>query len=222
MSGRKSGGARGGLIATNIKEHFNHLMTWLPVYEGFSTYGGMSTKEIEAMAVGLEEMTQTEVAGSSPELIQYFAERLQTSGVPVVTPPGGLGCHIDARAFLPDIPPLQYPAEALNAAMYLISGARGVERGTMSEDRDHDGNEVTARMELVRIAIPRRAFTLGHIEYVAERVAWLYRHKDLIGGLRFVEEPPVMRFFFGRLEPLGGDWGEKLVAAFRADFGDEL
>jgi tyrosine phenol-lyase len=222
MSGRKSGGARGGLIATNIKEHFNHLMTWLPVYEGFSTYGGMSTKEIEAMAVGLEEMTQTEVAGSSPELIQYFAERLQASGVPVVTPPGGLGCHIDARAFLPDIPPLQYPAEALNAAMYLISGARGVERGTMSEDRDHDGNEVTARMELVRIAIPRRAFTLGHIEYVAERVAWLYRHKDLIGGLRFVEEPPVMRFFFGRLEPLGGDWGEKLVAAFRADFGDEL
>ncbi|MDX9746848.1 MAG: tryptophanase [Syntrophales bacterium] len=89
MSGRKSGGARGGLIATNHKEHFDHLMTWLPVYEGFSTYGGMSTKEIEAMAVGLVEMTQTEVAGSSPEFIQYFTERLQNDGVPVVTPPGG-------------------------------------------------------------------------------------------------------------------------------------
>jgi tryptophanase len=77
-------------------------------------------------------------------------------------------------------------------------------------------------MELVRLAIPRRAFTIGHIEYVAERVAWLYRHRELIGGLRFVEEPPVMRFFFGRLEPVGGDWGQNVVDAFKADFGDEL
>jgi len=222
MSGRKSGGARGGLIATNHKQHFDHLMTWLPVYEGFSTYGGMSTKEIEAMAVGLEEMTQTEVAGSSPEFIQYFAERLQKYGIPVVTPPGGLACHVDARAFLPHVPPLQYPAQALNSALYLTSGARGVERGTMSEDRDRNGNEITARMELVRLAIPRRAFTIGHIEYVAERVSWLYRHREIIGGLRFVEEPPVMRFFFGKLEPIRGDWGQKIVEAFRADFGEEL
>ncbi|MDQ5986560.1 MAG: Tyrosine phenol-lyase [Syntrophus sp. SKADARSKE-3] len=222
MSGRKSGGARGGLIATNNKEYFDHLMNWLPVYEGFSTYGGMSTKEIEAMAVGLEEMTQAEVAGSIPEFIQYFAERLQALGVPVVTPPGGLACHVDARAFLPHVPPLQYPAEALNAAMYLVSGARGVERGTMSEDRDRDGKEITARMELVRIAIPRRAFTIGHIEYVADRVAWLHRHKDLIGGLRFIAEPPVMRFFFGRLEPVGSEWGTKVVEAFKAEFGGEI
>ncbi len=222
MSGRKSGGARGGLIATNNKQHFDQLMTWLPVYEGFSTYGGMSTKEIEAMAVGLEEMTQMEVAGSSPEFIKYFVERLQEYGVPVVTPPGGLACHVNAREFLPNVPPLQYPAEALNAAMYLVSGARGVERGTMSEDRDRSGKEVTARMELVRIAIPRRTYTLGQIEYVADRLAWLHHHKDIIGGLRFVEEPPVMRFFFGKLETLGGDWGAKLVKAFKADFGNEL
>ncbi|MDX9746847.1 MAG: hypothetical protein WCX84_10000 [Syntrophales bacterium] len=90
----------------------------------------------------------------------------------------------------------------------------------MSEDRDQDGKEITARMELVRIAIPRRSFTLGHIEYVADRVVWLHRHKELIGGLRFVEEPPVMRFFFGRLEPVGNDWGATLVDAFKADFGD--
>ncbi|HMK64191.1 MAG TPA: tryptophanase, partial [Thermodesulfobacteriota bacterium] len=222
MSGRKSGGARGGLIATNNKPYFDQLLTWLPVYEGFSTYGGMSTKEIEAMAVGLEEMTQTEVAGSSPELIRYFCERLQGHGIPVVTPPGGLACHVDARAFLPHIEPLQYPAEALNAALYLASGARGVERGTMSEDRDPQGNEIVARMELVRLAVPRRAFTIGHIEYVAERIAWLYRHRELIGGLRFVEEPPVMRFFFGKLEPVGGDWGVNIVEAFKADFGGEL
>ncbi len=222
MSGRKSGGARGGLIATNNREYFESLMNWLPVYEGFSTYGGMSTKEIEAMAVGLEEMTETEVAGSSPEFIEYLAARLQSHGIPIVTPPGGLACHVDAKAFLPHIPPLQYPAEALNAALYLVSGARGVERGTMSEDRDRKGDEIVARMELVRIAIPRRSFTIGHLEYVAERLSWLYRHRDLIGGLRFVQEPPVMRFFFGRLEPLGGDWGRKVVDAFRADFGSEL
>jgi tyrosine phenol-lyase len=222
MSGRKSGGARGGLIATNNKQYFDQMLTWLPVYEGFSTYGGMSTKEIEAMAVGLEEMTQTEVAGSSPEFIRYFVERLQEYGVPVVTPPGGLACHVNAREFLPHIPPLQYPAESLNAALYLVSGARGVERGTMSEDRDRSGKEVIARMELVRIAVPRRTYTLGHIEYVADRVAWLHRHRDLIGGLRFVQEPPVMRFFFGLLEPLGGDWGVGLVKAFQAEFGDTL
>jgi len=222
MSGRKSGGARGGLIATNNREYFESLMNWLPVYEGFSTYGGMSTKEIEAMAVGLEEMTETEVAGSSPEFIAYLADRLQGHGIPIVTPPGGLACHVDAKAFLPHIPPLQYPAECLNAALYLVSGARGVERGTMSEDRDRKGNEIVARMELVRIAIPRRAFTIGQLEYVAERLSWLYRHRELIGGLRFVQEPPVMRFFFGRLEPLGGDWGRKVVDAFQADFGGEL
>jgi tyrosine phenol-lyase len=92
----------------------------------------------------------------------------------------------------------------------------------MSEDRDRNGNEVTAKMELVRLAILRLAFTIGHIEYVAERVAWLHRHRELIGGLRFVEEPPVMRFFFGRLEAVGGNWGPKVVDAFKADFGDEL
>ena len=113
------------------------------------------------------------------EFIKFFVERLQQYGVPVVTPPGGLACHVDARAILPHIPPLQYPAEAHNAALYLISGARGVEQGSMSEDRDRDGNEITARMELVRLAVPRRAFTLSHIEYVADRVAWLNKHKEI-------------------------------------------
>ena len=100
MSGRKSAAARGGLIATNNKAHFNRILPWLPVYEGFATYGGMSTKEVEAMAVGLREMTAQSVASSSADFIEYFVNRLVEEGVPVVTPAGGLACHLDARRFL--------------------------------------------------------------------------------------------------------------------------
>ena len=107
----------------------------LPVYEGFLTYGGMSAKEVEAMAVGIREMTELEVAGSSADLIQYFVGRLVESGVPVVTPPGGLACHVDATRFLPHIPQREYPAGALAAAIYIASGIRSMERGTVSSTR---------------------------------------------------------------------------------------
>ncbi|MGQ9684073.1 MAG: tryptophanase [Anaerolineae bacterium] len=218
LSGRKSTAVRGGMIATSEKKYYDLILPWLPVYEGFATYGGMSTKEVEAMAVGLREMTDVNVAGASPEFIQYFVERLVECGVPVVTPAGGLACHVDARRFLPHVPQAQYPAGALAAAIYIASGVRSMERGTVSMDRDKNGNDVFADLELARLAVPRRTYTLSQIEYTVDRLAWLYRHRDLVGGLRFVEEPPVLRFFFGRLEPLG-DWGSKLAAAFTADFG---
>jgi tryptophanase len=218
LSGRKSTMVRGGLIATNNKQHYDRILPWLPVYEGFATYGGMSTKEVEAMAVGLREMTDIDVAGSSPEFIQYFVERLVERGVPVVTPPGGLACHVDAKRFLPHLPQSIYPAGALAAAIYIASGVRSMERGTVSMDRDAHGNDVFADLELARLAVPRRVYTLSHIEYAIDRLTWLYEHRDLVGGLKFVEEPPVLRFFFGRLAPLG-DWGTKLAQAFQADFG---
>jgi tyrosine phenol-lyase len=218
MSGRKSTAVRGGMMATNDRRYYNQLLPLLPVYEGFATYGGMSTKEVEAMAVGLREMTDVDVAGSGADFIKYFVERLAALGVPVVTPAGGLAAHVDARRFLPHLPQLEYPAGALAAAIYLASGVRGMERGTLSMDRDQQGNELCSDLELCRLAVPRRVYTMSHIEYAADRVAWLYRHRDLVGGLRFIEEPPVLRFFFGRLEPLG-DWAERLAAAFQADFG---
>lgn len=219
MSGRKSASVRGGLIATNNKDYYNAILAWLPVYEGFATYGGMSTKEVEAMAVGLREMTDPAVAGSSADFIEYFVNRLDEMGVPVVTPPGGLAGHLDAMRFIPQVPQSQYPAGALAAALYIVSGIRGMERGTVSTDRDPDGNDVMADLELVRLALPRRLYTLSHIEYAIDRILWLYNHRDLIGGLTFVEEPDVLRFFFGRLAPIG-DWTERLVEAFRKDFGD--
>lgn len=219
MSGRKSASVRGGLIATNNKEYYNRILAWLPVYEGFATYGGMSTKEVEAMAVGLREMTDPAVAGSSADFIEYFVNRLDELGVPVVTPPGGLACHLDAMRFIPQVPQSAYPAGALAAALYIVSGIRGMERGTVSTDRDAQGNDVMADLELVRLALPRRTYTLSHIEYAIDRIQWLYNHRDMIGGLQFVEEPDVLRFFFGRLAPIG-DWTEKLADAFKKDFGD--
>ena len=221
MSGRKSTSVRGGMMATNSQEYYDRILAWLPVYEGFATYGGMSTKEIEAMAVGLREMTDLNVAGSSPEFIQYFVGKLVENGVPAVTPPGGLAGHVDARRFLPHIPQSEYPAGALAAAIFIASGVRSMERGTISMDRDAQGNEVYADLELARLALPRRVYTLSHIEYVIDRLTWLYQHRELVKGLRFVQEPKVLRFFFGRLEPLE-DWGARLTEAFKADFGENL
>ncbi len=220
LSGRKSCAVRGGLLATNDKKYFDMLLPWLPVYEGFLTYGGMSTKEVEAMAVGIREMTDDNVAGASVEFIKYFVTELDKRGVPVVTPPGGLACHVDAKKFVPHIPQQQYPAGALAAAIYIASGVRSMERGTISTDRDRDGNEVMADLELARLAVPRRIYTLSQIEYVIDRVTWLYKNRNLIKGLTFIEEPPVLRFFFGKLKALD-NWGANLVKAFEADFGKE-
>lgn len=220
LSGRKSSCVRGGFIATNNKKYYEEIKPWLPVYEGFTTYGGMSTKEVEAMAVGLREMTDLHVAGSAAEFVKYYAERLIEHGIPVVTPPGGLACHVDAMKFLPHLPQGKYPAGALSAAIYIVSGVRTMERGTVSMERDEDGNEVYSDLELARIAVPRRVYTMSHIEYAADRLSWLFKHKDLVGGLKFVEEPPILRFFFGKLEALDS-WGANLAEAFKKDFGPE-
>jgi tryptophanase len=153
------------------------------------------------------------------EQTKYFVNKLVKAGIPVVTPPGGLGCHLDARRFLPNVPQSQYPAGALAAALYIASGIRSMERGTVSMDRDKDGNDVFADAELTRIALPRRVYTVSHIDFAIDRIEWLYRHRDLVKGLRFVSEPPVLRFFFGKLEPLD-DWGLNLKKAFKKEMGE--
>ena len=220
LSGRKSCMVRGGLIATNNKDLYNAIRPWLPVYEGFYTYGGMSSKEIEAMAVGMREMTDLEVAGSSADAIKYFANRLIANGVPVVTPPGGLACHLDAMRFAPHLPQTDYPAGALGAATFIVSGIRGMERGTISMDRDEQGNDVPSDIELLRLAVPRRVFTMSHFQYATDRIKWLHEHRDMIGGLEFYEEPPILRFFGGKLKPKN-NWGAKLAEAFEKDFGPD-
>jgi tyrosine phenol-lyase len=219
MSGRKNTSVRGGCIATNNKELFERIRPWLPVYEGFFTYGGMSMREIGAMAVGVREMVDPDVAGCAVEQIKYFVTKLVKTGIPVVTPPGGLACHLDAMKFLPHVPQSQYPAGALTAAFYIASGIRGMERGTISMDRDKQGKEVFADLELTRIALPRRVYTVSHIEYAIDRINWLYKHRKLIKGLKFVFEPPVLRFFDGRLEAID-NWGRDLAEAYKKEIGD--
>lgn len=219
MSGRKNTCVRGGCIATNNKELFEKIQPWLPVYEGFFTYGGMSQREIAAMAVGMREMVDPDLAGCAVEQIKYFVKRLVETRIPVVTPPGGLACHLDAMKFLPHIPQSQYPAGALTAALYIASGIRSMERGTISMERDEEGNEVFSDLELTRIALPRRVYTMSHIEYAIDRINWLYNHRDLIQGLKFVYEPPVLRFFLGKLEAID-NWGRDLSEAFKNELGD--
>lgn len=221
FSARKLGCAKGGGICTNDEALFQRMREYIPLYEGFLTYGGMSVREMEAITVGLDETMDEDMINQGPQFIAFMVEELQKKGVPVVTPPGGLGCHINAMKFVENIPQSQYPAGALAAALYLVSGVRGMERGTLSEQRDKNGQEIMSNMELVRLAMPRRVFTLSQVKYAVDRIAWLYENRDLIRGLVFVEEPKTLRFFFGKLDTVS-DWQSKLVAKFREDFGDSL
>ena len=221
FSARKLGCARGGGICTNNREAYMKMRELVTLYEGFLTYGGMSIREVEALTVGLEETMDEDMISQGPQFIEFMVNDLHSKGVPVITPAGGLGAHINAGAFLSHIPQNEYPAGALAAALYLVGGVRGMERGSVSEQREPDGTEVYANMELLRLACPRRVFTMSQLKFVNDRLVWLYENRNLIGGLKFVEEPKVLRFFFGKLEGTS-DWHDKLVAKFKADFGDSL
>lgn len=221
FSARKLTSSRGGGICTNSRELYHKMEALIPLFEGFLTYGGISIREIEAMAVGLRETLDETSICQSPDFIAYLVQELQKVNIPVVTPAGVLGCHVDAKAFCSHIPQHEYPAGALAAAFFLISGIRGMERGTISSVRDEQGKEILADVELLRLALPRRVFTLSQIKYTSDRLHWLFDNRQLIGGLRFTYEPPVLRFFMGRLEPTS-NWPTLLLNKFKQDFGDSL
>lgn len=220
FSARKFGLARGGAILVRDEELFHSMEDLVPMFEGFLTYGGMSIREMEAMTVGFDECMEMDVISQAPQFIKWCVDELVDYGVPMVTPAGGLGAHINAMEFVKHIPQEEYPAGALVCALYICGGIRGMERGTLSEEREPDGSERFASVELVRLAMPRRVFTLSQVSYVTDRVKWLFDHRDLIGGLRFTHEPATLRFFTGKLEPTS-DWPEKLAKAFEKDFGKD-
>ena len=221
FSARKLGFARGGIITSHNKKYINDMMEFIPLYEGFLTYGGMEVRSMEALAVGLLESLDMEYINQGPEFIEYLVNELDKYGVPVVKPAGGLGAHLNCSEFVPHLPHEKYPAAAVATALYIASGIRGMERGSLSEQREPDGTERYAELELMRLAMPRRVFTLSQVKYCADRIKWLYDNRELIGGLEWVEEPKVLRFFFGRLKEIGY-WQEELAKKFREDFGESL
>ena len=221
FSARKLTSSRGGGICTNRKDYYKKMEPLITLFEGFLTYGGISIREIEAMATGIYETTDETMISQSVDFIKYCVESAVKAGIPMVTPPGVLGAHVNAGEFCSHIPQTEYPAGALTAAFYLCSGVRGMERGTASSVRDENGNEVLADVELMRLAFPRRVFTLSQTKYVVDRLSWLYENRHLIGGLKFSYEPSILRFFMGELVPTS-DWPSKIVHKFRQDFGESL
>ena len=221
FSARKLSSSRGGGICTNRAELHQKMEVIIPLFEGFLTYGGMSVREIEAIAVGLYETLDETMISQSPTFIKYLVETAESKGVPMVTPPGVLGAHVNAAKFCDHLDMSQYPAASLGAAVYLCGGIRGMERGLMSSVRDENGVEVPSDVELLRLAVPRRVFTLSQMNYIVDRLEWLHDNRKLIGGLKWVYEPRVLRFFLGKMEPTS-DWPHRLMEKFRKDFGDSL
>jgi tryptophanase len=201
MSAKKDGLANiGGFLAMNDDGWAERARNLLILTEGFPTYGGLAGYDLEAIAQGLEEVTDEAYLRYRIRSTEYLGEKLTAAGVPIIQPPGGHAIYLDARTLLPHIPPLQFPGIALANALYVEAGIRGVEIGTMMFGRHPDGSEAPATMDLVRLAIPRRVYTQSHIDYVAEAVIFVAGQRDRLRGYRIVTQAKVLRHFTARLE----------------------
>jgi tryptophanase len=203
MSAKKDPlGNIGGWLALDDDALAEECRNLLVLTEGFPTYGGMAGRDMEALAQGLREAVDEDYLRYRIRSTAYLGEALDAAGIPVVLPVGGHAVYIDARALLPHIPPLEYPGQALAVALYLEGGIRGCEIGTVMFGRRPDGTEEPALMDLVRLAIPRRTYTQSHVDYVIEVCRHVAANADDLRGLRIVEEPPALRHFTARFEPL--------------------
>ncbi len=192
----------GGFLALNDDEWAGAARALLILGEGFSTYGGLAGRDLEAMAQGLSEVLDEKYLSYRLRSVEYLGEGLRRAGVPIVEPPGGHAVYVDARRFLPQIPPERYPAQALACELYRLAGIRSVEIGSLMFGQEGPGGFVPAPMELVRLAVPRRVYTQSHIDFVIEVFADLARRRKSVRGLRVVENPRVLRHFTARLEPV--------------------
>jgi tyrosine phenol-lyase len=203
MSGKKDGLVNiGGFLALNDEELYQKATSLVVVYEGMPSYGGMAGRDMEALARGMYESMDYYFIAHRLAQVQYLGDRLMEAGIPIVRPVGGHAVFLDARAIYPHIPQDEFPAQMLAAQLYLESGVRSMERGIVSAGRDKDGNHHYPKLELVRLTIPRRVYTYAHLDVVADSVIAVYKNRDNVRGLRFVYEPPVLRFFTARFEPL--------------------
>ena len=205
MSAKKDGLVNiGGFLALESAEWAEGITNLLILIEGFPTYGGLAGRDLEAMARGLIEVLDEDYLTFRITQVAHLGELLDQAGVPIVKPVGGHAVYIDARRMLPHIPQSQYPGQALVAALYREFGIRAVEVGSlMFGHRDPaSGEMVFPKLELVRLAVPRRVYTTEHMRYVADSVIQLHRQRERLRGLRITYEAPVLRHFTARLEEL--------------------
>ncbi len=204
MSAKKDGLANiGGWLAMNDDAIAQACRNLLILTEGFPTYGGLAGRDLEAIAQGLEEVVDHDYLRYRVRSASYLGERLLAAGVPILEPVGGHAVYLDARSLLPHIPPLSYPGQALAAALYLEGGVRSVEIGTVMFGLHPDGTEHPAEMDLVRLALPRRVYTQSHVDYVIEVVTRVAKRAGELKGLRITEQPPALRHFTARFQPVG-------------------
>jgi tyrosine phenol-lyase len=205
MSGKKDCLVNiGGFLAMNEDWILQQAREQVVIFEGMPTYGGLAGRDMDAMAQGIYEMVDDAYIAHRIHQVRYLGEQLLAADVPIVQPIGGHAIFLDARRFLSHIDQDEYPAQALAAALYLDSGVRAMERGNVSAGRDaQTGMNRRPKLELVRLTIPRRVYTDRHMEVVAYSVKHLFQDRRQIKGLKMVYEPPTLRFFTARFEPLG-------------------
>lgn len=205
MSAKKDGLANiGGFLATNDDRLARQETDLLILTEGFPTYGGLAGRDLEAIAVGLREALEEDYLRYRITSTTYLGEHVARAGVPIVQPPGGHAIYLDAAAFFPHVRALELPGQALVVELYREAGIRAVEIGTVMFGRRDPatGEESPAPMELVRLAIPRRAYTQSHVDYVVEAVLNVWERREAVAGYRFLEQAPYLRHFTARFEPL--------------------
>jgi len=204
MSAKKDNLANiGGWLAVNHEDVFEKARNMVVVYEGLHTYGGMAGRDMEAVAIGIEEAVQDDYVHARVGQVRYLGELLTDWEIPIVLPVGGHAIFLDAKRIYPHVPQDRFPAQTLAAELYLDSGVRSMERGVVSAGRDpKSGDHRYPALELVRLTIPRRVYTQAHMDVVAEAVKAVYDARDAVRGLEMVYEPAYLRFFQARFEPI--------------------
>ena len=193
----------GGFLALNDDELAMECRNLLIVTEGFPTYGGLAGRDLEAVAQGLEEVVDEHYLEYRIKSVEYLGNKLVEAGVPIIEPPGGHAIYIDAKRFLPNIPPEQYPGQSIVCELYLEGGIRAVEIGSVMFGRyDDKGKLIPSMMELVRMAIPRRVYTQSHIDYLIEIILEVFKNREKLKGYKITYEAPMLRHFTARFEPL--------------------
>ncbi len=193
----------GGFLAMNDDELAMKCRNLLIVTEGFPTYGGLAGRDLEAVAQGLLEIVDEHYLQYRIRSVEYLGEKLVSAGVPIIEPPGGHAIYIDAKRFLPDISPDQYPGQSIVCELYLEGGVRAVEIGSVMFGKyDKNGKLIPAMMELVRLAIPRRVYTQSHIDYLIEVILEVYKNRNKLKGYKITYEAPMLRHFTARFEPI--------------------